>query len=189
MSKFKIVVVSGNLGTPSKTLILAKQILAAVAAIIDTEEEIYQLADLASTFGPARHIGELDDAGKAVIRSIESADILVAVTPVYKASYTGLFKHLFDFVDPLAINEVPVIIGATGGSEKHALILEHQLRPLFGFFGAITAPSGIYATDNSFENGEITDKIVHERILSAARQVARLVQKRVSGNTIKEALI
>ncbi|QFY43207.1 FMN reductase [Candidatus Methylospira mobilis] len=178
MSKLKIVVVSGNLGAPSKTLTLAAQIVAAVTAHIDTEEKIYQLADLAATFGVARNPGELDDAGKSVIQNIESADILIAVTPVYKGSYTGLFKHLFDFIHPLALSEVPVIIGATGGGEKHALILEHQLRPLFGFFGASTVPVGIYATEKNFENGVITDEIVQERIIAAARQAVALVQKR-----------
>lgn len=143
MSTLKVVVVSGNLGQPSKTLALAGQIVEAVKQRAAVDVLTYSLADLAPVFGPARHPGELNDFGKEVLQAIGAADILVAVTPVYKGSYTGLFKHLFDFLDPNALIDVPVVLGATGGGEKHALMIEHQLRPLFGFFGAQTVPSGI----------------------------------------------
>jgi len=170
MSKLKIVVVSGNLGSPSKTLALAEQIVEAVGRLTPAEAEIHPLAELAPAIGSARHPDELGEAGKAALRSIETADILVAVTPVYKGSYTGLFKHLFDFFDPKALNEIPVILGATGGGEKHALVIEHQLRPLFGFFGAATVPSGIYATERNYDGTRFSDPVVLERIETAARQ-------------------
>ncbi len=170
MSKLKIVTISGNLGAPSKTLALAEQILAALRNLNDIDQEIYQLADLAAVFGPARHPGELPPAGHAVLEAIASADILLAVTPVYKGSYTGLFKHVFDFLDPKAIIDVPVILAASAGGDKHALVIEHQLRPLFGFFGALTVPSGIYAAEQSFLDGKYTDPVVLERIETAAAQ-------------------
>lgn len=178
MSTLKVVVVSGNLGLPSKTLALAGQIVEAIKQQACIEVITHSLADLAPVFGLARHPGELSDIGKAVLDSIGSADILVAVTPVYKGSYTGLFKHLFDFLDVKALNEVPVILGATGGGEKHALIIEHQLRPLFGFFGAQTVPSGIYATEQNYDGSRFSDAIVNERIHAAARQavVAALIR-------------
>jgi FMN reductase len=178
MSTLKVVVVSGNLGLPSKTLALAGQIVEAIKQQACIEVITHSLADLAPVFGLARHPGELSDIGKAVLDSIGSADILVAVTPVYKGSYTGLFKHLFDFLDVKALIEVPVILGATGGGEKHALIIEHQLRPLFGFFGAQTVPSGIYATEQNYDGSRFSDAIVNERIHAAARQavVAALIR-------------
>jgi FMN reductase len=182
MSTLKVVVVSGNLGLPSKTLALAGQIVEAIKQHAYQKACIevitHSLADLAPVFGLARHPGELSDIGKAVLDSIGSADILVAVTPVYKGSYTGLFKHLFDFLDVKALNEVPVILGATGGGEKHALIIEHQLRPLFGFFGAQTVPSGIYAAEQDYDGSRFSDAVVNERIHAAARQavVAALIR-------------
>jgi FMN reductase len=180
MSRLKVVVVSGNLGTPSKTLALAEQILEAVKRLAAVETEIHALADLAPAIGHARHPGELGEAGKAALRSIESADVLIAATPVYKGSYTGLFKHLFDFLDPKALNDVPVILAATGGGEKHALIIEHQLRPLFGFFGALTVPSGIYATEANYDGARFSDPIVLERIETAARQAVNTARARAA---------
>ncbi|CAI8975428.1 FMN reductase [Methylocaldum szegediense] len=176
MGKLNLVVVSGNLGSPSKTLALAEQIVDAIGRLTPIETNIHQLAELAPAIGPARHPGELGEAGKTALRAIETANILVAATPVYKGSYTGLFKHLFDFLDPKALNETPVILAATGGGEKHALIIEHQLRPLFGFFGAYTVPSGIYATERDFDGTRFSDPIVLERIETAARQAVHAAQ-------------
>lgn len=170
MSTLKTVVVSGNLGSPSKTLALAGQIVEAIRRHAATEAEILQLAELAPVVGPARNPNELGSVGKAALNSIAAADILIAVTPVYKGAYTGLFKHLFDLLDPKALNEKPVILGATGGGDKHALIVEHQLRPLFGFFGAFTVPSGVYAAEQLFDGQRFADPGLLERIEAAARQ-------------------
>ena len=103
------------------------------------------------------------------------ADALIAITPVYKGSYSGLFKHLFDFVDPNALLNKPVVIGATGGGHRHALIVEHQLRPLFGFFSALIVPTSIYAADQEFIDGEIADAGVIGRVQSAVSQLAGLL--------------
>ncbi|CAL1238917.1 NAD(P)H-dependent oxidoreductase [Candidatus Methylocalor cossyra] len=178
MSQLKVVIVSGNLGAPSKTLALGEQIVEAIGQLSAVAVETHQLAELAPAIGPARHPGELNETGQAALRSIAAADILVAVTPVYKGSYTGLFKHLFDFIDPKALTEVPVILGATGGGDKHALIIEHQLRPLFGFFGANTAPAGIYATEAHYDGRRFTEPVVLERIAAAARQAVALARAR-----------
>lgn len=178
MSKIKVGIVSGNLGSPSKTLALAGQILEALQRLAPVDKELHSLAELAPVFGPARSPAELPEAGHAVLRSIVAADLLIAVTPVYKGSYTGLFKHLFDFIDPKALNGVPVILGATGGGDKHALIVEHQLRPLFGFFGAWTVPSGVYASDQLYDGSRFADPTVLERIDTAARQAVDAVRLR-----------
>ena len=84
------------------------------------------------------------------LAAVEAADALIVGTPVYRASFTGLFKHFFDFVEQTALVDVPVLLAASGGSERHALVLEHQLRPLFSFFQAQTLPIGVYATDRDF---------------------------------------
>ncbi|MFO1419067.1 MAG: NAD(P)H-dependent oxidoreductase [Methylotetracoccus sp.] len=182
-------VVTGNLGSPSKTVALAAQILEAIAEQATLRSlERYQLADLAPLIGPARTPQELGEVGKRALRTIESADILIAVTPVYKASYTGLFKHLFDLIEPNALSEVPVILGATGGGDKHALIIEHQLRPLFGFFGASTIPTGVYAAEQGFDGTRFVDPVVLERIERAARQALELFRFRAEqGRQVKAA--
>jgi FMN reductase len=101
------------------------------------------------------------------LRAIETSDVLIVASPVYRASFTGLFKHLFDFVDQFALVDTPVLVAATGGSERHALILEHQFRPLFGFFQALTLPVGVYAHDSDFEGSQITSPRLAERITKA----------------------
>lgn len=77
-----------------------------------------------------------------MLDEIESADLLLVASPVYRGSYPGLLKHLFDLIDLNALIDTPVLLAATGGTERHALVLDHQLRPLFSFFQAITLPSG-----------------------------------------------
>ena len=83
--------------------------------------------------------------------------MLVVATPVFRGSYTGLFKHFFDFVHQDALIDKPVLLAATGGSERHALVIDHQLRPLFSFFQARTLPLGIYATDKDFVDYRLQD--------------------------------
>lgn len=109
--------------------------------------------------------------------AIEGADILVVGTPVYRGSYTGLFKHLFDFVDQHSLDSTPVILTATGGSRRHELIIEHQLRPLFGFFRAHSLPVGVYAVDTEFVNYELVDDAVASRITRVVSSTAAFVSR------------
>jgi FMN reductase len=102
------------------------------------------------------------------LQRIEAADLLVVATPVYRASFTGLFKHLFDFVGQYALLGTPVLLAATGGSERHGLVIEHQLRPLFAFFQAITLPVGVYAHDGDFTDYRISSPLLARRITAAA---------------------
>ena len=106
-----------------------------------------------------------------------SADILVVGTPVYRASYTGLFKHVFDLVHYDALIGTTVVLTATGGSPLHGLVMEHQLRPLFGFFRAHTVPSAVYATEVDFDQYELTSPLVRERVQRAADEAVRFAAR------------
>ncbi|WP_342665157.1 NAD(P)H-dependent oxidoreductase [Kaistia granuli] len=112
---------------------------------------------------------------RQAFEAILDADALVVASPVYKGSYLGLFKHLFDLIDPKQLAGKPVILGATGGSERHALVIEHQLRPLFGFFNTQIVPTGLYATEKDFDDGAVGPAL-SERIGVAASQLARLIE-------------
>jgi FMN reductase len=108
---------------------------------------------------------------QAAVRAVETADVVIAASPVFRGSYTGLFKHFFDLVDQYALANKPVILAATGGSERHALMIEHALRPLLGFFQAWTAPMGIYLSAADFDGTMILNPEVYERIEVAVDDV------------------
>lgn len=175
MSKNSVVAVSGNLGVQSRTRVLAQSLLDAVGSQQPAEIQLIQLADLGPQIGTVTSREQLPASAEAALRAIEDSDILIVVSPVYRASYTGLFKHLFDLVGQDALVDRPVILGATGGSDRHALVIEHQLRPLLSFFRAHTVPVGVYATEAHFTGYTLTDPIVQQRVNDAADQAVRLL--------------
>lgn len=171
----KITGVSGSLGSPSRTMGL-------VAAIVRQLEARFRIrahiADLAET-APLLWASGFGKDGPVEIRNllnrIESSDVLVVGSPVYKGAYSGLFKHVFDLVDRNALRGKTVLLAATGGSDQHALVIEHHLRPLFAFFGAHTVPTGIYANESDFADYDmIANPAILIRIEQAVDQVVYL---------------
>ena len=142
-------------------------------------EHCGQRVDAGPGLGAAFSRKQLTHEALRIIEAIEQADAIIATTPVYKGSYAGLFKHLFDFVDPQALVNKPVVVGATGGGHRHALIVEHQLRPLFGFFSAMVVPTAVYASEHEFVDGTLADAGVRERVTQAGTQLALLLAARL----------
>ncbi|ENX09212.1 FMN reductase [Acinetobacter courvalinii] len=145
-----IVAVSGGLNSPSKTESLVQAILDELSEAIDIKVHFVKLSEIGPLLGGAIYRNQLPQRVQDDLAAVEAADALIVGTPVYRASFTGLFKHFFDFVEQTALVDVPVLLAASGGSDRHALVLEHQLRPLFSFFQAQTLPIGVYATDRDF---------------------------------------
>ena len=172
---FRLVAVSGNVQRPSKSRALAELIARRIEANTPVTIEQYDMLDAAPGLGAALRRDQLTPEALTVVEAIEQSDILVVATPVYKGSYTGLFKHLIDFIDVNALINRPVVIAATGGGQRHALMVEHQLRPLFGFFSALTIPTAIYAEDKTFEDYRQTDPGILARIELAAEQVGSVM--------------
>lgn len=165
MSKqFKVVAVSGSVQHPSRTLVLLQALVDRLAQQLPIEVRLIELAKVGPQFAGVLRREALPAAVQEDLHAIESADLLIAASPVYRASYTGLFKHLFDFVHHEALKNVPVLLAATGGSDRHALIIDHQLRPLFGFFQALSLPMGVYASETDFSQYRISSAQVLERI-------------------------
>ncbi len=173
-----IIGLSGNLDRPSKTRALVQTVVAAVASQFDAAGTVYDLADFFPSLGSARRAGDLDASARAALNVILSADALVVGSPVYKGSYTGLFKHLIDLIDPLALAGKPVLLTATGGGDRHALVIEHQIRPLFGFFEAQTLPTGLYAADRDFTDGQPASPALLDRLSRAVGQFAPVFDRR-----------
>ncbi|WDR05922.1 FMN reductase [Devosia rhodophyticola] len=174
-ARLKIVAISGNTHRPSRSWNLAELIARRVQAHVPANIIHYDIIDAGAGLAGAYLRNQLGSEALEIIEAIERADILVVTSPVYKGSYTGLFKHLFDFVEFEALIGRPVILSASGGGQRHSLMVEHQLRPLFGFFSALTIPTAIYAEDTSFTGGEPTDPTILARIELAATQCAALV--------------
>ncbi|TCL92344.1 MsuE subfamily FMN reductase [Rhizobium sp. PP-WC-2G-219] len=174
----KILGLSGNVKRPSRTAAL-------VTAIVDAAEvrgqargavsRVIELVDAAPVLFRALRADQLDAEGQAIIDAVEAADVLVVGSPVYRASYTGALKHLFDLVDYRALAGKPVILAATGGTPLHGLMTEHQLRPLFGFFNALTLPTAIYATEADFTDHTITNPALRTRIERAVSELERVL--------------
>ena len=174
-----VVAVSGSLHAPSKTTALVHEILASLGSRIPIETHVIEINDIGPEFAGALTRAELPDSVEQELLRIESADLLIVASPVYRASFTGLFKHLFDFVGQYALVDTPVLLAATGGSDRHALILEHQFRPLFGFFQALTLPIGVYANNSDFTNHAVTSLELHERIDLAIARALPLITRNV----------
>lgn len=171
---FRILGVSGGLGVPSRTSAVVQALLAGIAARPGFETEFVELRREPHLFGAFAR-AEVGEAGERLLRKVETADALVVGSPIYRGSYAGIFKHLFDLVDRESLAGKPVILAATGGSWRHALAIEHQFRPLFGFFGALVAPTAVYAAPEDF-SGEALAAPLEERIARTAAEAVRLVQ-------------
>ncbi|MEU6636939.1 CE1759 family FMN reductase [Streptomyces rochei] len=149
----KLVVVSAGLSVPSSTRLLADRLAAATAERTPAEVQVVELRDLAveiaHTFTngfPGRNLAAAFDA-------VAAADGLIVVTPVFSASYSGLFKSFFDALsvtDEDALAGKPVLLGATGGTARHSLVLDHALRPLFAYLKAVVVPTGVYAASEDW---------------------------------------
>lgn len=186
MSALRLVALSGNTHRPSKTRALVEAAVSAVARRHTVTPEIFDLVDIGPGVG-AFSRSKLPEAGQKALEAIENADALIVASPVYKGSYVGLLKHLIDFVDPLALVGKPVLIGATGGGHRHALVVEHQLRPLFGFFSALSTPTAVYAADADFSDGVLSAADVRARLDQAASELAHLAAARHAALQRQEA--
>ncbi len=172
----RVVAVSGGLQSPSKSAALTEHILGLIADEISSEQHMVELGQLAPLLAGAIWRSQLPEVVERKLTVVEQADILVVATPVYRGSYTGLFKHFFDFIHQDALIDKPVFLAATGGSERHALVIEHQLRPLFSFFQARTLPLGIYATDKDFVDYRLQDPALIERTRLALQRAMPLLE-------------
>jgi FMN reductase len=180
LQKFNLIVgVAGNITRPSRTASLVSAILSEVAASGDVQSQLIELVDIGpelfqsvvpepfGSFATKR----LSPRARSVIQAIERADALVVGTPVYKGSYTGALKHLFDLIPPNALAGKPVLLAATGGTPLHGLVIEHQLRPLFGFFKALTIPASIFALESDFQGYSVEQPALVERVRRAADEI------------------
>lgn len=147
----RVVAVSGSLRSPSTTELLLDGILDELAAHVEIDRELIELHPLAVDLAVTLTKGVRSDAVTAALEAVSAADVLVVATPIYRGSYTGLFKQFVDALHQDAIVGVPVLLAVGGGNDQHSLAIDHELRPLFAFFRAHTLPVGVYARAADFE--------------------------------------
>jgi FMN reductase len=177
MTSRTLAVVSAGLGTPSSTRLLADRLAAATSEAVrehgdEVHVETVELREHAHDLASTLLTGFAPPALAEAITTVTHADAVIAVTPVFTASYSGLFKTFLDVLDPKALVGVPVLIGATAGTPRHSLVLEHAVRPLFAYLRAVVVPTAVFAAaqDWGAGDGELT-----ERIGRAAGELADLV--------------
>ncbi|MFI5824605.1 FMN reductase [Streptomyces rishiriensis] len=146
----KLVVVSAGLSVPSSTRLLADRLAQAVQRQTAVDVEVVELRDLAVEIAHNFTNGFAGGKLAAALEAVTDADGLIVVTPVFSASYSGLFKSFFDVLDQEALAGKPVLIAATGGSARHSLVLEHALRPLFSYLRAVVVPTAVYAASEDW---------------------------------------
>ena len=185
----RLVAVSGGLQRPSRSAALAEHLLDLIADELPCETRLVELGQLAPQLAGAVWRSQLPDTVERELAAVEQADVLVVATPVFCGAYTGLFKHFFDFIHQDALIDKPVLLAATGGSERHALVIDHQLRPLFSFFQARTLPLGVYATDTDFVDHRLRNEaLVHRATLAVQRALPLIALTRHATPSLAEAV-
>ena len=172
----RIVVVSGGLGEPSTTRLLADRLAGAVRSELDghhAEVSVVELRDIARDITDALLSRVPSPALQTALDAVAGADGLVVVSPIFSASYSGLFKSFFDVLEPGVLEGTPVLIAATGGTERHSLALDHALRPLFSYLHAVVVPTGVFAATSDWGSADSTTRLT-SRIERAASQLVRL---------------
>lgn len=176
----RVVVVTAGLSQPSSTRLLADQLATATEAAVGArgegvEIDVIELRELAVEMAQTLVSGNRPTPGVvAAHEKIAAADGMIVVTPVFTASYSGLFKTFVDLLDPQAIDGMPVVVAATAGTPRHSLVLDHALRPLFTYLHAVVVPTGVFAATDDFGGGE-GGATLQARVNRAAAELAALV--------------
>jgi FMN reductase len=177
----RITVLSAGLGVPSSSRLLADQLAASAERrlteagyrVITDVVELRDLAvDIANNFVTGYAAPRLAD----VVSGVEASHGIIAVTPVFSASYSGLFKSFIDVLDPKALEGKAVLLAATGGTDRHQMVLDYALRPLFSYLRTRIAATGIFAGPQDWGNADLGSSPLSERIERAAGEFAALLQ-------------
>ncbi|WP_328887999.1 FMN reductase [Streptomyces sp. NBC_00316] len=178
----KIVAVSAGLSQPSSTRLLADRLAAAARERLTTEQDrpveirVIELRDLAVDIANHLVTGFPSPALNEAIEAAAEADGLIAVSPIFTASYSGLFKSFFDLIGNTTLTGKPVLIGATGGTARHSLVLEHAMRPLFAYLRATVVPTSVYAASEDWgSSGDEYTEGLPSRIRRAGGELAGMI--------------
>ncbi|WP_201842301.1 NAD(P)H-dependent oxidoreductase [Microvirga zambiensis] len=165
--------ISGSPSQGSRTTRLIQQVLDAAAQQADVETELLEVVSSGAILCDGRPPEAYEGETRRVIDQVVAADAYVVGSPMYRGSYTGSFKNLFDLLPNDALAGKVVGLIATGGSDHHFLALEHQLRPLLSFFRAHTVPGTVYGQNAHFTQSGLTQE-TQAACQSLAQEIVRL---------------
>jgi FMN reductase len=182
MTTKRIVVISSGLSTPSSTRQLADRLSADAAGIlqergVEVEVQAFELRDLAHDITNHLLLGFAPPKLEEALEAVASADGLIAVTPIFTTSYAGLFKSFIDVIDPQALTDLPVLIGATGGTPRHSPAIDYAIRPLFTYLHAVPVTTGVYAATSDWGDGGDGVRSLSDRIFRGAKEFADVVER------------
>ena len=176
----KIAVITAGLSQPSSTRLLADRLSEATVNDlrergIETEVTVIELRDLALDVTNNLLTGFPSAKLEKAITAVTGADGLIAVTPIFTTSYSGLFKSFIDILDPQSLTDLPILLGATGGTDRHSLAIDYAMRPLFSYLHAVAVPTGVYAASADWgSGGDSASSTLPARIARAAAELAAL---------------
>ena len=181
METRRITVLSAGLGVPSSSRLLADQLAAAarrqlMAGGYQVDVDVVELRDLAVDIANNFVTGYAAPRLAEVITAVEASDGIIAVTPVFSASYSGLFKSFIDVLDPKSLDGKAVLLGATGGTDRHQMVLDYAMRPLFSYLRARMAATGVFAGPQDWGSAEEGGGSLGDRIERAAGEFTRLLE-------------
>ena len=181
METRRITVLSAGLGVPSSSRLLADQLSAAAerqlsSAGFSVQVDVVELRDLAVDIANNFVTGYAAPRLAEVIAGVEASDGIIAVTPVFSASYSGLFKSFIDVLDPKSLDGKAVLLGATGGTDRHQMVLDYAMRPLFSYLRTRTAPTGVFAGPQDWGATDDGGSSLSDRIDRAAAEFMRLLE-------------
>lgn len=191
MSAKKLAVVTAGLSQPSSTRLLADRLAEATveAATLDgveVEVTVVELRDIAQDITNNLLTGFPSGRLQEAIDAVAGADALIAVTPICSASYSGLFKSFFDVIDNTALEGLPTTLAATGGSARHSLALEHEMRPLFSYLRAVTLPTAVFAASEDWGSGADGVSALPSRVRRAGRELASALAASERSSSVRD---
>ena len=173
----RLTVITAGITDPSSTRLLADRLTEAVARSLapgDAQVEVIEVRDIAHDLTNNVLTGFASPELQERLDRIVGADALIVSTPIYSASYSGLFKMLIDVLPADSLRGKPVLLGATGGTARHSLAIDHALRPLFAYLGALVAPVAVFAASEDW--GSVDAGRLDDRIARAGEDFARVVE-------------
>lgn len=181
MTPVRVVAVNAGLGDPSSTRLLVDRLAESLTDVLAAHQipvdlRVIDLRDLAVDIARSLATGFPSPLVRDALDAVTGADGLIAATPVFNASYNGLFKSFFDLVEVDRMQGTPVLIAATGGSPRHSMVLDHALRPMFGYLRAVVMPTGVYAAAEDWAGSSGDTATLTDRIRRAATELAGAIR-------------